>query len=334
MKINCKEQRKRISLYGSCVCWIAGTICFSCQKELDLEHLRPAPSVVINCVAGPNAPICAVVRKTSFFSDGEERSARLLRNAEVTLSVNDTLHRRMVWDKEAGMYISGYQPESGDRIRIEATTSIGKAWAEDIVPKAVRVDTVYTRFFYRGENQSGSGLGNMECRYHIVFDDRAGEKNYYFLRIMDAYGGVVPLDYTIDEVFKTVVNGMNSLDEEGGIGGTQGMAFSDELFDGQTYTLRVGELFTGNSDKDFGKNRPREIQLYAVSESYYRYLLGIFNEDDESVNKSLADIGLAEPQAHHSNINGGTGILGTMCVTQYKYIVNPSPKNSKPDPRL
>ena len=93
------------------------------------------------------------------------------------------------------------------------------------------------------------------------------------------------------------------------------MAFSDELFDGKAYDLRIDEEFTRYSfleyDRNHGGFKPkqnlaRRFQLFSISEGYYRYLSSLFNEDEDSFNNALVKAGLAEPSIRFSNIRGGT----------------------------
>ena len=78
--------------------------------------------------------------------------------------------------------------------------------------------------------------------------------------------------------------------------GYEGRTFTDDLFDGQTYTMELVQTgpYNGRSAQ------PRRIMLYSLSEAYYHYLTGILNVDDESFNSDLVDWGFSEPNAYYS----------------------------------
>lgn len=173
----------------------------------------------------------------------------------------------------------------------------------------------------------GGASGDQECRYEITFQDPPGERNYYFVRVMSDADYSVPLDYSQDEVFSGIFEGLNGLDEGSAYNGRNGMAFSDAIFNGKRYTLRLSELFSGDVSWHFareGEGARRMVQLYSISEGYFRYLSGIFNEDEESFNRQLVSVGLSEPPTLFTNVKNGTGIVGSLqlAVKDYRVVVS------------
>lgn len=291
-----------------------------CRKDIDLESLRPAPAVVINCVVSPDEPVRAAVYRTLFLTDAKPEANAAIEDAKVKLVVNDTLTFDMPRDGVKSYYEAKYTPRPGDRVKVVADTRYGTAEGTDRVPRLVPVREVKVSYVkLAAAKDAGYAHGDRECRYHITFDDPAGEHNYYFIRILDAYDRSVKLDYSVDEVFSGLFDGLNGLDEGSAINGIEGVAFADHLFDGRRYTLKVSELFGGEPESEYAHKPRRTVQLYSVSESYYRYLSGIFNEDDASLNKSLEKIGLSEPTRVYSNVVGGTGIVGAMQISRGAY---------------
>ena len=59
----------------------------SCMKEIDLEHLRPEPKLVLNCVIIQDKPIIASLSRTWFYTEGGVNL--LMENSDVKLYVND-----------------------------------------------------------------------------------------------------------------------------------------------------------------------------------------------------------------------------------------------------
>ena len=64
--------------------------------------------------------------------------------------------------------------------------------------------------------------------------------------------------------------------------------------------------------------KERSINLYALSESYYQYLLSLEKISASTLSGSLSNIGLAEPLRVYTNVNNGTGILGACQRTNIK----------------
>ena len=122
--------------------------------------------------------------------------------------------------------------------------------------------------------------------------------------------------------------------------GYDGKVFSDELINGQEYTLHLRdeyyyEPYYGSyplkvvpdsigiedlNEEDFLPIPPKHLRvhLYAISAEYYRYLKVLQDKDTDSVSNLLIDGGLAEPIRVFSNIDGGVGILGSCHVGMFE----------------
>ena len=97
-----------------------------------------------------------------------------------------------------------------------------------------------------------------------------------------------------------------------------GIAFTDELFDGQSYSFNLpwGGTITALTDKTLYRKQ-YVVFLYSVSESYYNYMRMLNQLNEGNFTGNLADIGLAEPIRVYSNVEGGTGILGGLAVSVF-----------------
>ena len=111
----------------------------SCMKEIDLEHLRPEPKLVLNCVIIQDKPIIASLSRTWFYTEGGVNL--LMENADVKLYVNDRFVEQLSFNLNAynyntfGGYVATYIPVVGDKIRIEAEMDGYKpVVAEDVIP--------------------------------------------------------------------------------------------------------------------------------------------------------------------------------------------------------
>lgn len=100
-----------------------------------------------------------------------------------------------------------------------------------------------------------------------------------------------------------------------------GIAFTDELFDGQSYSFNLpwGGTITTPTDKTYFRKQ-YVVFLYSISESYYNYMRMLNQLNEGSFTGDLADIGLAEPIRVYSNVEGGTGILGGACLYRGDFV--------------
>ena len=117
------KQIKSILINTICIVSLFGLM--SCIKEIDLESLRPDPTLVVNCVAITGEPLTVSVSRTWFFTDDHPNVT--LDKAEVNLFVNGVFKERMSFQEgdEAfntkGYFKSDFIPVKGDRIRVEAS---------------------------------------------------------------------------------------------------------------------------------------------------------------------------------------------------------------------
>jgi hypothetical protein len=262
------------------------------------------------------------ISRTKFFAD--TGSYEVVRDASVSLSVNGAFLEQMQWTEDesfygGGIYISGYKPQTGDLIRIEATTTYGEAWAEETIPQKVRIEDVtfsYKKIYdHKGytidENGELIEIPTIEITYRITFADKAETTDYYFIRIDNPeppFENVGNLDYSSDPVFVEQISVVDGLFGGKTIQGQGGRSFTDHLINGQHYTLVVKE--TGGN-YDYAPFLERRIILYAVTESYYHYLTSMQTSTDAANSANLSTFGFTEPVRIFTNIHGGTGIMAT-----------------------
>lgn len=295
----------------------------SCYQDIDMERYRPEPTLVLNCILSPGVAATATVSQTVFFTDHREGTPAVT-DTEVRLIVNGRPAATMTYDEESGRYVSDFRPQAGDTVTVEASTARGRARGQAVLPAAVPI----TKVSLSGRNFEDKDImiavpggvvygRSYEVTYRITFTDPAGRRDYYCIRVEtdDGYSAS-NIDYSHDEVFTDQQPLIEGADTDTKIYGDEGRTFTDDLFDGQTYTMRLVEKNELPSGKK--ASRPRKVILYALSEAYYRYLTGILNEDEESVTGNLTDWGLAEPSPHYSNVSGGTGIVGAVQSVTYR----------------
>lgn len=300
--------------FHSCI-WavLAGFLLTACYRDIDLEEYRPEPTLVLNSILSPDTVVRVQVARTVFFTDHRETDTNVA-DAEVKMCVNGGFTETLRYDETSRMYLSDYHPVPGELISLEAESPLGHASGQGIIPEVVPIEGVrLTARTFDDPDQmywtpGGVTYGkSYEVTYFITFTDPSAERNFYFIRVESGDGiAAETIDYSYDDVFLAQQESIDGITTDTGIYGNEGRTFTDDLFNGNSYTLKIVEkapLYTNDS-------RPRKIILYSLSEDYYHYLTGIFNTDEESVNGSLTDLGLAEPSPHYTNITGGTGIVG------------------------
>lgn len=316
----------------------------SCMKEIDLEHLRPAPKLVLNCVASQGEPLKTSLSRTWFYTEDYPNVS--IGDAKVNLYVNDRLFGEMTWKVEEseyysiGNYVSSYVPVSGDKVRIEADREgFKEVFAEETVPdKPALLSFVADEIEHQFPHYYGT-----KKRLKVTFKDAPTPGNCYLIDfsigvpyyIYDnenyenpaVYSGRydwrwVYIDYASEPLFGNKISILDKVMGNDWLSGRNGRPFSDELINGKEYTIKL------ESDSYYSPHSPNpdmldsaRVYLYTISEPYYNYLSALLSLDEGSLNNDLASAGLAEPVRVFSNINGGVGIFGAVCVDSLTVIV-------------
>ena len=304
----------------------------SCYQDVELSHVVN-PSLVINAAVSADTIVMASISQTVPFTDSRDVHP-ILDDAEVGLYVNGEYVNNMIWHKNetsaSGMYCSSYYPQNGDIIKIVAKHDSRQAWAEDTVPEKCIINKLDVTFDIFDDSNSVIYDGEHVIpgkkyvfTYRVTFHDNPNKKNYYCIRIDNSLGNVNDigtLDYSSDPVFIAQSQALNGINMDKSILGQGGRTFSDDMFQGQSYTMTIKEE-ESISFYDYRSNLPRRIMLYSLSESYYKYLSGLLNDESgNSVTESLMSFGFKEPVRHFSNVVSGTGILG--CFQMDTYVID------------
>lgn len=303
---------------------LLSTVLSSCYKDIDMEKYRPEPDLVLNGIISADTMVMLSISRTKFFTDTSRYE--IVTDANVSLFVNDTFREHMEWVTNesfygGGIYASNYKSKTGDRIRVEAKTMHGTAWVEETVPSKVGIENlifshklIYDNTgFNIDENGNIVEIPTLEITYQITFTDKADEMNFYFIRIDNPnppFDDVGNFDYSLDPVFVEQVSVIDGLFGDKTIHGQGGRSFTDHLINGECYTLVVRETLPSGS-YDYAPSCDRRIILYAITESYYKYLSSMQMSADAANSTNLSTFGFAEPVRIFTNVNGGVGIMAT-----------------------
>jgi len=322
---------------------LAGIFIFvSCEKDIEFNGEITAPLLVINSYITPDSVVSAHVSESRFFLK-DSITYKNINTADVAVWVNGLLKEKMTL-VEKGMYRGTYKPVIGETIKIIVNVSTMKEVSSEtkIYPQPVinSIDTtgVWTGIRYDIQTNSyGNGttmiykydtistITGHTMNYTLKFNDNANEQNYYRLvvhtieyytitdTIMHSIRDSTLNNYNFD--FTDVVSNNTNNDPTTLIGGGYAYnlysVFSDELFNGKTYSLKFStteDIYKYSPTYTFARKTPdrKEIKVYlqSISRDYYLYL------KSRAAGMGGTDF-FSEPIQIHNNITGGIGILGS-----------------------
>lgn len=255
--------------------WLLGLsilLLSGCMTDVDLEHLRKQPRVVLNARIQANDTVTTRITRTWFYT--EDQPDIFLKDAEVDLWVNGAWRERMIWGKKEENYMfeeqfaSGYICRPGDRIRITAShPDYGEASAEVTVPFATPILDMKRGYRTIVERYGVRHITD----YDITFRDDPAEKNYYMLQIergspirtdsLDNFSyswWSQSLDFSRSPALdggKTTLDKIFRYEQEY----YEGSIFPDHSFNGEEFVLKASTFFytysSGGSigyDPDYG----------------------------------------------------------------------------------
>jgi len=324
----------------------------SCEKEIEFKGEITEPLIVVNCFITPDSVMTAHVSESRFFLV-DNVTFRNVKNADVSVWVNGVFKEKMSF-VENGIYKGTYAPVIGDSIKLVVKVPTMKdVSCEELIspqPEIISIDTtdLWTGQTYNIQYGSQTTNGGQttytndtiatvtghQIDYTLKFKDNGNEKNFYRLVVMTKEH-YFTIDTTTSDTttvirdnyyfsFTDVVSGNNANNDPLSMGdfsaNNEYNVFSDELFNGKTYSLTFTtneDVYNYKADYPYGREMPGKkvvnIYLQNISKSYYLYL--------KSRPAALNGNGFfSEPVQIHNNITGGIGILGSYTPSNVKTI--------------
>lgn len=317
---------------------LIAAILTSCETTIDFNGKDTDPLLVVNSIISPDSAIKVHVSESRFFLDDDSQFVNL-NNATVKLLVNDVEYEQLK-PVQNGYYLGTYVPKPGDRLKIIAFNSQFhevSAITEIATPNPViSVDTstvilektAFLSFTYGQTIPDTIGYSiNNQFKMNVNFNDPANVRNYYRIglkmKVWLSNGTTQTGKYYFNS--DDVVFGNTS---ESGIfdntGGNYYHVFSDDLFDGKTYSLKLSSnfynyVYFNNTPPKAGNlyepvtviRNELIVELQSISKSYYLYL------KTRDASSTFIDF-FSEPIQIFSNIKGGIGIFGSYNTSSYK----------------
>jgi hypothetical protein len=327
---------------GKLITIVAAIFLTSCEKEIEFKGEQSDPRLVINSLVQPNEPVKANIGKSYFFLDTPNTTppadlvASLYVNdnlvGEMTPSLDTVWDQNLIEFDDEGhphvsyrlvtVYKNDYCPLEGDIVKITATAN-GFDEVEGLtspLPKLIDFQcnteildwsSYYYHPYFDGDVYEEDSLlritGNLELTINIT-DPNPGQTDYFRLRLVGDYGTYdeenmryVSFDYD-DPVFGATLS-ENELIDVSELDTRPEGVFTDALFDGKTYPLKMKIFFEMDVAEEFDPAFFRApFGLQHLSKEYYNYL----NTRDQG---ELALQLWAEPVQVYSNVTNGYGIV-------------------------
>jgi hypothetical protein len=307
----------------------------SCERTIDFNGKASDPKLIVGAVIGPDArdnELTVRVAESVFLYGGQKPQP--VTDATFRIRKNGVEVRKDVEVIDGVEKSHFYLPvTAGDRLELEGETpKHGKVRASDVVPFPADIRDLTTEWF-----QSDAD-GKWYLRTLVTFVDKPGERDYYRVRIKSETDYIQTFwsgdEWLTREDTHKQDHGSGYTDREmlmrnfGGdpVGGNDTWGqFSDELIDGQQYTLDLyiqldrelpwGDFYTGSERPplDPGVTPGYKttairvtVEMHTISENLFRYL-----RSAELMNNGH---NFSEPVKLFTNVEGGYGIFGAYNV--------------------
>ncbi len=272
----------------------------ACSKELDLNLDSTGNKLVIQCTFSTGSGFEAFFSKTANITGEYENIGKL----EISVLENGKIIHSSETDTNCWKF--KYSPGKECQYKIEVSDESGNAiYAESRIPELV---PLIGASLTRTERTITPGEGPVTCgEVTVTFFDPADQENYYRVIV---YSGENTKDYWTNFAQSDPV-----LENEGDLDyGAKSIFFSDELINGEAYSLRIispdVEGYYSYGKWEFS---PHYIKFQSITKEYYLYLKYLTRHlhnqqllyDDPDVDMLF----LGEPIDMYSNIENGYGIF-------------------------
>ena len=318
----------------------------SCEKEIEFNGEHSNPKLVINSLVEPGQPVSAAISKSFFFLDNEANTIAP-DDLVATLYVNgnrigemtphfDTIISYDIWnpnDPNLGhvrkVYTHDYCPVEGDVVKITAsangfedvegeTSALPKAVDCQMEVEVVNCSGWYMQYYdeetdeFVVDSSKWDVSGNLNLTFTIT-DPNPGKIDY-FRFVVDRRVSTQDGDnwYDINFDYDDPIFGVNVAENEfidaSDFDTRPEGVFTDMLFDGSSYRLKVKVHFECEVDEDFDPDFFRAcFMLEHLSREYNNYLYT--SSQDDEINQFFA-----EPVQTYSNVTNGYGIVAGRTV--------------------
>jgi hypothetical protein len=192
---------------------------------------------------------------------------------------------------------------SGQTYTLKASAgTLSPVEVQQVMPTPIQIDTIIYI-----EDGGISQFGDDLSRVEVIFQDPAGQKNFYAMTVQRTYFYEQPIfDPNTGQIlgydtlsYTNTTYAEEPVDPAAESGIDNEIIFSDDLFEGNQYRLRYS--FANYNSGDQGKIT---VRFRHITEDEYLYRI------TESKRQASEDFPLVEPVIVHSNVKNGIGIFG------------------------
>ncbi len=280
--------------------------------------------IVLNGALAVDSTISVQVSRTRHILDNAPLNA--LENARVILH-RDGMQPEELSHRGDGWFVSAHNgPAPGEEFMVEVSCpTFPDVTGRVQIPPAVEIVSLDTSVRVTEVKQPYYSYTEGYMEFDLTLEDPPGEKNYYLVNLKARRAFTEWRDTTVNYVDSIFHNGqwnyfvsdssyaypvIHRVTDRPSIGSQdliveaitdQGLLISDQLIDGQRYSIRFrsASMYLQSAD-----SAVVDIRLHNITESYYKYLKS--KQDHYAATEDY----LAVPVIVYTNVEGGTGILG------------------------
>lgn len=267
--------------------------------EIDLPEHEPilTPYCFINDI---DSTVSVVVQRSQAALEARDWSSPLytITDATVELYKNGTLWNTLPYDET----IASYQIQMNEAFLVEghgdsyelkvSAPTFESVSGVQVMPNPVQI----TNATYEA-NSLIDEFGEQLDKITVTFTDAPDEGNYYALSV------VAEEDWGSNELWL-----MNSLSDPNLTEGYRVILVSDELFNGNEFTINAG------SYRNWGTTKLKlTLSSITKDEYFYRKSLQTYDDAQESL--------FPEPTLIHTNMSGGLGVFSMMASSEFEIIL-------------
>lgn len=279
----------------SILIFIVVLTCASCLKELDYDSELSEKKLVINALCEVGQPMTIQLERTITFDNLNDTNNKITSGATITVTNQNTgqVYTQSVPSSE-NFYDFPFTVASNTTYTIVVShpdyeTVSSTMTANSIVP-IISIDTI---------SKFNEGEPRLEATFN--FQDPPG-KNYYLVRVSTLYIDST-YSYSNSNFVCNDLSVGSSLNQDV-FGDNYGQAyyvFTDELFDGQTKSLKV-DSYNPFYWQISGSINKVEYELVTLNEDSYKYYKSL-------IIQSYTDPTFSEPAKLFTNVLNGYGIF-------------------------
>jgi hypothetical protein len=280
----------------------------ACSKIIEI-NMHNTKALVLNSIFNPDSSFTFRISTTSSLLNSYDT---LTENLHFSLYEEDKLIFESV--SQSSLFKTDLKPMRGKKYTVELKSDNFPAIkASDTIPGLVPIDNAYMIF-----PAGVDAFGFYKAEAYISFTDPPDATNYYELLISSKPGGTNAW-YSDYETNDPVL--MNEGDQDYH---PTSFFFSDDMFNGESYTLRIKHGVGYSQNGEIIKVFPLYATLRSVSRTYYMYRKYYTRHayTQQSQNEFLDLIFKGEPQNMFTNVENGYGIFAGYCETTRQIIQN------------